>query len=331
MRVRLGIVAAFCLSVATLGALWVSLPPDVATKQDPPFVAVVSPAADGSLWLDVKTASVIAMTAPGDRIELTMEISGVEGSTVSLILGGSFVDADPNCSGIAFSMEELILTEDDAEWDALVAYMQRRPGTGVIFDKVSVSTIDREKVESALSATDLFGSRGVVLTGATTKSWQADESSEETQFNLASAKVTCSFSRSALVDQWLYRHRFRAPDLVVAQAGQSGDDLLKVQYNFDARASEPTSSSRSTFDESPSRVDAGGDVITAYADDWWRRFSTERDGITISGGTVVWEPQQAQDFRNGARLAAGMLASLGVAVTVAVVAYLVGRSRWATR
>ncbi|WES64616.1 hypothetical protein P0L94_00770 [Microbacter sp. GSS18] len=331
-RVLVGVGGAVALAAIALGLLSLSQPPIFSLREDVPFIGVQTGGKTGPLWLDISTPEPISADDPSSRFEITAEVLGKPGSVAHLVIGGSLAAADPTCSGMAANVgEPERINSDDDLWPMLTAYNERRPGTGRIFGVAGIDARAKDEAESWLREQDLFIARNVSLAGSVTREWQPDDSTEMTSYELGTATMTCTFDRSALTQELLYRTRFRGIDLIVAHSSQDGDNLLRVDYDLEIQSDEPIRFYRSTFTSSESRIDESRDLITSYTGDWWARNYTGEIGITLAAGATHWEPSDAPGWRSRSQLFAGLFASLSLATLSAAIAYGVSRSSWGTR
>jgi hypothetical protein len=320
------------VSVIVLGALagaalWFSFPPVVPIKVEPPYVVARTTDPGQSFWLEVRTSQPVF---EGQRIKLSFEASGATGMRFSLALGGAFVLANPKCEGVAFDPEAEKATIDDELWDPLTKYAQRRPGTGHLEGASWRQLIGSSAAESWAEDQDLIVARGVELTGSIEKEFKEAEASAPESFTLATATLTCTFQKSALVEELLYRYRVRAPDIVVSQGGRTGEGMMRVAYELEVKPTASSTTIRSSLGDATSHVVDGG-VVTTYSTDWWSRGGTGDGAILQNGGSAVLEPQVAASWRNNSRLAAGVFATLAIAVASAGIASRVENSKWASK
>lgn len=330
-RLVSGVLGAVALGAASLGTLYLSLPPTVAAFDDPPYLVVETSHPGGSLWVEVESESPINTSRHDQRAELTFTVTGARGSTVDFILGGALASTSPQCAGAAFDLHETSLSADDTTWDTLVSYRERRPGSGKLFNASGMYSVGREEAESWARAQTLLVALDVKLSGASTKSWSPD-TTKPVEYETATATLNCTFDSAALLVEpaaplFQQQLRFRAPDLIATHLDQDGSGVVSVSYRLDTTATDAVREVRSTFTETTRHVDDDGAVVTDYSGQWWWRSAEGRAGILLTGGGAVLEPQRAEDERSWWRLAAGVLASLSVATVTATIAYAVDRGR----
>ena len=303
------------------------MPPAVPLKTEPAFAVASSAHADGSIWMEVSNPRPMV---DGTRVAMTFDVYGDPGTSATFVLGGAFPSADPRCNGSAFDLAKEMIGEADDLWLTLSAYAQRRPGTGHLFDASWRAPTPEEDANEWLATQPLLIDRDVVLTGTVEKQFVGNAGTEPKQLELATARLTCTFDESALESRALYRHAYRAPDLVVAQSDRGGDGILRVSYTLEMRSVSTVITNRGTVEETAKKVDNGA-IVTQYAADWWSSGGDGAAAILQTGGLVVTEPQSASGWRSWSRLAGGVFATLALAVATTAIASRVNKANWAAK
>lgn len=320
-------ISVFVLSSMAAALLWFSFPVAVPRTGNPPFAIALTSDPGGSLWLKARTEQALL---DGDRVKLSFEIAGNAGSKAAFALGGSFVDARPNCEGLAFKLEERVAVEGEDVWNVLVRYAQRRPGTGPLDGASWRELISEPAAKTWAVGQTLLIARDVELIGPTERSFRESDTSAAEYFSLGTATVTCTFDKEAMVEQALYRQRVRAPDLVASHSARSGDGVVQVAYQLDVKPSTSSVTLRSSLGDATSRVD-DDEVVTTYTTDWWSRGGEGARTALQSGGSISLEPQVAAGWRSASRLAAGVLITVAIAIATAAIAVRVDNSKWGSK
>ncbi|MBT9607478.1 hypothetical protein [Microbacterium sp.] len=330
-RVIGGFLVAISLGLLSWGALALSVPIPVPSFSDPPFILATTDSPHNSVWLNVTSSRPFSAESGDEKIELVIDVLGEPGSAIDLALGGTFSADNTTCASYAVDLEPAIAGAEFDMWDPFVRYLQRRPGTGNLFNVTGVNSRSRADAEAMGTGAELLLGESLVLSDTSRRAWQSSASSEVRSYELASARITCSVSRSALVESWLFRDRFRAPDLVASSASTKPEDVVKVEYRLEASSSGALNTSAATFSDTERNVDDDGSIVSSYADDWWVYGREGVSGISLTGGSIIWEPAEFTMARNWARLIAGLLASITVAVSTATVIFWSRDWQWISK
>ncbi|WP_146086863.1 hypothetical protein [Rathayibacter sp. RFBD1] len=305
--------------------------PVVDVKSDPSFFAAFTDHDGGSLWIEMTSSKPLPLSERDKRIELTFDIFASPGALVDIVLGGGFMTANPNCAGNGIDLGSVSsMTTSDPLAEMLDSYVARRPGTGRLYSDPARSLLAPDSANRWLEQQKLLVARGIQVHDTQDRVWSADDNAAPTTYQLATARLTCSFDSTAVLGSVRERDRFRSPDLVAAHNRPDGMGMLTVSYRIEAAFTDAVSESRSTFVATEQKYDDGGSLVSTYSDDWWARGARAKEAITLAGGTSLLESRDAQTRRQWFRLGAGLSASLTVAALIATVSYSVSRSRWGT-